>query len=193
MLDKDLSVYSSPCKGLRGGSVVETDSFRYRDEGFRFQDVDDLFIIATANLPESKLRLNSILRQVKCRDVVAYITVKEDYQTLFGCSNDFDEWEDELKIRLCLKVWSSKVATLQHEIFLHTYERTFFTTENGYMGLGPRWSRLGDSIALVAGSKVPFIIRETGQHYTLVGPAYVHGIMQGEAWDDSHLEPITLV
>jgi hypothetical protein len=31
------------------------------------------------------------------------------------------------------------------------------------------------------------------QHYTFLGDAYVHGIMDGEAWDEEQLKRIILV
>lgn len=48
------------------------------------------------------------------------------------------------------------------------------------MGIGPRWSMPGDRVALIAELRLPFIVRKAGDRYSLVGPANVHGIMQGE-------------
>lgn len=59
-------------------------------------------------------------------------------------------------------------------------------TDRGYMGLVPYDSVPGDSIVLIDGGAVPFVVRGCGDAErpyitTLVGECYVHGIMHGEA------------
>jgi hypothetical protein len=98
-----------------------------------------------------------------------------------------------MKIRLFLKVYSPIVAFIQHEIALYTYNRAFFTTEDGYMGMGPRWAEVGDRITLIAGLATPFIVRRDGSKYRLIGPAKIHGIMESERWDGSQLEMMEFV
>lgn len=39
--------------------------------------------------------------------------------------------------------------------------RVFFTTAQGFMGIGPRSARVGDKVAILAGGRVPFLLRET--------------------------------
>lgn len=46
---------------------------------------------------------------------------------------------------------------------------------------------------MIAGLQLPFIIRKAGNKYNLIGPAYIHGIMKGERWDDSLTEQIILI
>jgi hypothetical protein len=54
-------------------------------------------------------------------------------------------------------------------------------TEKGYMGLEPRDTQKGDSIGVLLGSDVLFILRECrGRGVEIVGETYVHGIMMGE-------------
>jgi len=87
-------------------------------------------------------------------------------------------------------------------------QRKFYTTEDGYIGLGPVTTRAKDLIYLLLGGDVPFILRPaTADIMTLVGPAYVHGLMQGEGfqkvwkkhnleekdWDIPCLEWVTLI
>jgi hypothetical protein len=48
-------------------------------------------------------------------------------------------------------------------------------------------------VALVAGLEVPFIVRKDGKCFRLIGPAYMHGVMKGERWDEGRLMDITLV
>jgi len=59
-------------------------------------------------------------------------------------------------------------------------------TERGYMGLVPYDAVAGDSVVLIDGGAVPFVVRGCGDAErpyitTLVGECYVHGIMHGEA------------
>ena len=63
--------------------------------------------------------------------------------------------------------------------------RTMFRTKSGYLGVaGPRVLR-GDVVTVVRGSKAPVVMRRKGGEasgkWELVGDAYVHGIMRGEA------------
>lgn len=44
----------------------------------------------------------------------------------------------------------------------------------------------GDEIALVRGVPVPMLLRKATDgsgRYSVVGPAFVHGLMEGEGWD----------
>ena len=64
-------------------------------------------------------------------------------------------------------------------------ERKMLVTEKGYIGLGPTTCAVGDTVCLLPGSTVPFILRQASteheSRYLLVGDAYVHGAMYGEA------------
>ncbi|KAH7114192.1 heterokaryon incompatibility protein-domain-containing protein [Dendryphion nanum] len=56
-------------------------------------------------------------------------------------------------------------------------------TSTKYLGLATTSVREGDSVWILPGSRVPLILREAGarNEYHLVGGAYIHGFMQGEA------------
>jgi hypothetical protein len=56
-------------------------------------------------------------------------------------------------------------------------------TEQGYFGIGTQCLRESDSVWIVPGCRVPLILRkiEASERYRLVGGAYVHGFMNGEA------------
>jgi hypothetical protein len=65
------------------------------------------------------------------------------------------------------------------------------------MGLFVSRVKVGDEVALVAGAKVPFVLRgmevvradRDGRCSKLVGPAFVKGIMYGEGiWGDIGFE-----
>ncbi|KAI8932021.1 hypothetical protein NX059_010915 [Plenodomus lindquistii] len=93
---------------------------------------------------------------------------------------------------------------------LKLYSRLLARTEKGYLALVPAGSKVGDAVWLLQGARVPFVLRkavdtevqsehipdDTEKRWTVVGDAYVHGVMQGEVWksvQEEHLEDIKLV
>lgn len=77
------------------------------------------------------------------------------------------------------------------------HERTIFASSNGYFGTCPVNAAVGDTIAILKGSKVPLILRQKidvgdSKVFTLIGDAYVHGMMQGEMFDENACESIVL-
>lgn len=65
------------------------------------------------------------------------------------------------------------------------------------MELSPMDSAVGDSIALLEGGRVPYVLRakpgmENGP-YEIIGDAYIHGITNGEAWNPELCREIVLV
>ena len=61
--------------------------------------------------------------------------------------------------------------------------RRYVGTENGRVGWGPYDVQSGDMVCVLYGANVPFILRPAAKQgtYILVGEAYIHGIMYGEA------------
>jgi hypothetical protein len=60
------------------------------------------------------------------------------------------------------------------------FNRTFFKTHSGFIGLGSYFLRPGDLIVELHNGTTPFAIRPAANEcYTLVGDAYMHGIMEG--------------
>jgi hypothetical protein len=72
-------------------------------------------------------------------------------------------------------------------VFNHMYQhRRLFLTKKGYLGIASKSVRPGHVIAVLPGAQVPFVLRKydlaaEGSAWQLVGEAYVHGIMAGEA------------
>ncbi|KAK8154378.1 heterokaryon incompatibility protein-domain-containing protein [Phyllosticta citrichinensis] len=74
-----------------------------------------------------------------------------------------------------------------------------FVTARGMLGLGPAELREGDVVWVLWGADVPLVLRRAGGGdgrgwWSVVGEAYVHGIMDGEAttrteaaWEEVHL------
>lgn len=73
---------------------------------------------------------------------------------------------------------------------LYYYSRTFgaslesyriFRSPKGYLSLIEQNARYTDQICVLLGANVPFVLRHVDDHYILIGPAYVEGLMYGEA------------
>jgi hypothetical protein len=81
------------------------------------------------------------------------------------------------------------VQTLRDiEQIVHLYNafrRQLFVTSEGNMGLGPLSMRADDMVVVLRGGILPFVLRKIGESYQFKGPAYVHGIMDGEAVETS--------
>ncbi|GKT45410.1 heterokaryon incompatibility protein 6, OR allele [Colletotrichum spaethianum] len=72
-------------------------------------------------------------------------------------------------------------------------ERRLGWCENGWLALLPEATCKGDKIVLAEGGRVPLVLRPNGDGYnTFVGEAYVHGIMNGEAFDQSQCHDIKI-
>ena len=68
------------------------------------------------------------------------------------------------------------------DILLTFTHKRLLITQDGFIGMAPHETRKGDVVCLLLGCRVPVVLRErTEGGYELVGEAYVHGIMKGEA------------
>jgi hypothetical protein len=77
--------------------------------------------------------------------------------------------------------------------FDFTDGRTMMRTEKGYIGLAPAWALADDRIVILKGGAVPFVLRAAPDGcWQLVGECYVHGIMNGEAFDAKQCTDIVL-
>lgn len=66
--------------------------------------------------------------------------------------------------------------------------RRVFSTEQGDLGIAHQGARVGDEVVVVPGTAVPFVVREVeGGAYVLIGEAFVHGAMDGEALEGKDL------
>jgi hypothetical protein len=69
------------------------------------------------------------------------------------------------------------------------HSRHTYISSTGYVGLAPLHIEVGDELVIFLGSKTPYVIRtnKDGTH-TLIGEAYVHGIMYGELLENDQVE-----
>lgn len=87
----------------------------------------------------------------------------------------------------------AQLRIINQSFWLPNDNRAFFTTQRGYMGFGPPDMRQGDLVAILAGSRMPFVLREAPMsegtydksYYTVVGYCCLHGVMNGEVTSDN--------
>lgn len=80
-----------------------------------------------------------------------------------------------------------KRAPLSTTIFMN--DRRFVVLSGGQMGLVPQTARLGDTTCVFMGCAHPVVLRPSGLNrsgrcFTVLGEAFVHGLMYGEQWTD---------
>lgn len=93
----------------------------------------------------------------------------------------------------------SGISNVDDRVYATATEMTLFRrlarTKKGYLAVVPSQSAVGDHVALYKGSKMPFIVRHrhADSKRVLLGPCYVHGIMYGEAWDETLCEAVEII
>jgi hypothetical protein len=96
---------------------------------------------------------------------------------------------------LLLCQWSGE-NDFKFRLYNELSRSAFFVTESGRLGTAFHTAQKGDVVVLLEEATRPMVVRPAGQgEWTFVGPAYVHGIMQGQAWpgDNNQLDKFTLV
>ncbi len=89
--------------------------------------------------------------------------------------------------------WDIRCTWFQETLSALCADRRFFISSTGYIGFVPSATAIGDRVCVLLGGKTPYVLRlshkkttENGSsslEYTFVGDAYVHGLMDGEAFD----------
>jgi hypothetical protein len=90
---------------------------------------------------------------------------------------------DQLK----LKGGEDPVIETKKALILENYSIrnfSFLITDNGRMGLAAKVAEPRDKVCVFHGYAFPFLIRKAGEHYKLLGPCYIHGLIEGEAFQE---------
>ena len=85
-----------------------------------------------------------------------------------------------------------------HERISRIRYKTLFRAASGQLGLSPHSIRTGDEIILIAGIKVPMVVRQDGKFHRLIAQAHEGGIGDDATWrhwpgKDLAFDEITLV
>ena len=88
-----------------------------------------------------------------------------------------------------------ELIELDLAINLAALGRSFCIFDDGRAGWVPQTAEVGDRIAIFLGATVPILLRPRGNGYIVLGEAYVHEMMDGQAFEgpDVHIETITLI
>ncbi|PMD28939.1 HET-domain-containing protein [Hyaloscypha variabilis F] len=86
-----------------------------------------------------------------------------------------------------------KLLNLHQAIYLQCEGTRLLITTDGRLGKGLKNIQEGDAVALIAGVDIPMILRKDGGSYRSMGPAYIHGIMNGEMWPENEDDLIDIV
>ncbi|TVY41023.1 Heterokaryon incompatibility protein 6,OR allele [Lachnellula subtilissima] len=70
--------------------------------------------------------------------------------------------------------------------------RRLFSTQRGFLGLGPEILESGDVVCIFPQLPVPLVLRPVDGHFLLVGECYVDGIMDGEEADAAKVQTFEL-
>lgn len=70
-----------------------------------------------------------------------------------------------------------------NKLSIHGRNRRLVITEKGCLGLGVNSCMPGDLICVLFGCSTPMFLRKVEEHYIILGEAYLHGFMSGEAVD----------
>lgn len=94
-------------------------------------------------------------------------------------------------ILLALISWGTPSVYTSIFSLLRIAGRRVVRTRKGHLGLVVPGARVGDSIGIFQGGKTPLIMRATGVGtWKILGDGYIHGIMNGEVWDETKCEEI---
>ncbi|KAJ4364108.1 hypothetical protein N0V83_009563 [Neocucurbitaria cava] len=108
----------------------------------------------------------------------AYYT--EDFRTLIQ-----SEFMDSPAFRAYFTIAHNKpLCKRLNSLYLANYKRSIFRTKD-FLGCGLHSLQKGDLLVLLKGGNMPFIVSSTVEGWHLRGPAFVPGLMQGEAWPES--------
>jgi hypothetical protein len=100
--------------------------------------------------------------------------------------NNFREWHSVLTMTSTPEEYKEQMRIKQNLFDERIkWPTPLCITAKGYLAAVPFVAKVGDCIAVLAGGRLPFVLRPTGDHYRLVGPCYVHGIMNGEAFPEN--------
>jgi hypothetical protein len=107
----------------------------------------------------------------------------------------FDQWTTRMTLSpFDITYTNHQVAEFDYSVSWISNGRRFVLSEENRIGWVPENTTVGDVIAVLTGSGDPVVLRPREDGYIVIGTAYVHGIMDGEAMpDDAELSYITLI
>jgi len=85
------------------------------------------------------------------------------------------------------------ISVLVKDAMSCLYGRRLAWTANGYLAMVPARACAGDMIFSLQGSSMPFVLRQCSEGFTILGPTYVHGMMERQLADEDAWGTVRLV
>jgi hypothetical protein len=106
----------------------------------------------------------------------AYQTCKEILRKILVSTDDYDD---------LARVHKEALVDFLNSVQTYCRSRTIFTTNQGYVGIGPQVARAGDHVLALLGLNSCMLLRPVDNgRWHVVGECYVSGMMAGEALSD---------
>jgi hypothetical protein len=202
---KDHLGFFNACKGSIAAYEISSNSRQLRVKGKEFDRVGKLSIITERVYQNSGTKRKIPGWQKSCQlglSLGKYPTgedVREalwrtlcwnrdrslQYPALSKTAARFEEWYSVLASNRDSDVMAIEMKA-QADPFcrLILWKTPLCITRKGFLAAVPYTTKPEDCIAVLAGGRLPFVLRPTGDSYRLIGPCYVHGIMDGEAFPE---------
>ncbi|KAK5940208.1 hypothetical protein PMZ80_007628 [Knufia obscura] len=73
------------------------------------------------------------------------------------------------------------------------FGRRLAWTAKGYLAMVPAGARVGDFVFSLRGSSMAFVLRQCGDAWSILGPTWIHGMMEGQLIDEEAYSVVRLV
>lgn len=113
------------------------------------------------------------------------------FRMMMTRQQDEEEWQTLCALKMC-----PKTSDLNHVIWMYNADRLLFVTKRGFLGSANMSIREGDAIFVLSGVDRPMILRPQGtdpNSWTILGPAYIDGMMEGQLWDPGNLQLVSII
>ena len=179
---------SAFCATLTAGYMRLEDA---QEQVMKF--VYEMSLAASLNFAEDTVGLIQRFHEGNLRDLGGFMT-EELRHELSGLSHKKQKSvRDQLNADLEeLEAKRPSTELVQRRMRVLT-NRRFARSSKGYYTLVPARAQVGDTIALIKGADLPLIIRKVDSGWVLLGEAYVHGIMGGEAFEEDQCQKFTII
>lgn len=167
-----------------------------KTQGYRNQLLDEMLKIAD---PASTQYYHRYHGQRQTRKEAFWLTMCGGYQDMtrhrpeaisephIDNYEPFEEWEHWFRgPHTSYEFHNDRSLSVADSIASVSKGRAFgCTAEHSLFGWVPKNSVIGDVVAIFVGGTMPIVLRPHDEYYTVVGDAYVHGVMDGEAMPPS--------
>jgi hypothetical protein len=127
-------------------------------------------------------------RRDRCLKLLSLTDFDDPWATIKAIMDSLAEFASGSSMEMIWKQFLCADVVLERAVM-----RRLGRTANGYLALLPFDTEPTDTVVLLQGGKTPYVVRRREGCWEFVGDCYVHGIMDGEAWNESILEDMVLI